>query len=241
MPWSIFTDGGGSGAARTWAVDLLHKISAPTSAANQQMIYDWEVSEGGGGKFNPLNQGTDPGNAALTSTGNQYGGGAADYVSWAAGLQGAADYLAMPSFKGIADALRSNNPTAARADLIASPWAASHYGGGAAFSDSPLPGQASALAPAGGSAAAAAPSGSSSSGSGITGALSSLNTDLKTYAIVVPVVIGGAALVVWGMARMTGIKHPAADAAKIGAFALWTSTTSPAGASGAGAPSSRTR
>lgn len=214
MAWSIFTDGGGNGAALTWAVDLLRKIGAPTSAGNQQMVYDWEVSEGGGGKYNPLNQGTDPSNPALTTSGNQYGGGAADYVSWSAGLQGAADYLAMPSFKGIADALRANTPAAARADLIASPWASSHYGNGASFSDSPVPGQASALAPAGGTAAAAP-----STDSGVTGALTSLTSNLKTFAVVVPLVIGGAALTVWGMARMTGIKHPAADAAKIGAVA----------------------
>lgn len=217
MAWSIFTQGGGSGAALSWAVDLLHKIGAPTSAGNQQVVYDWEVSEGGGGAYNPLNQGTDPANSALTSSGNSSGGGAADYVSWAAGLQGAADYLSMPNFSQIGDDLRANNPAAARNAIITSPWAASHYGNGASFSNAGIPGAQTELATAGGSPNAPVPAGSSSSDpTGITGALSSLTSDLKTFAIVTPVVIGGAALAVWGMGRMTGTK-PAADAAKIGA------------------------
>jgi hypothetical protein len=217
MPWSIFTDGGGPGAAYTWAVDLLKKIGAPQTAGNEQFVYDWERAEGGGGKFNPLNQGPVAGHPELTSTGPQYGGGAADYVSWSAGLQGAADYLAMPSFVSVWGDLRQNNPAAARADLIASPWAASHYGGGATFPDTPLPGHKSALPPGGGSASS---SGASSSPTGIAAigsGLSDLNTSLKTLAIVVPLVVGGAALVVWGFGRMTGTKtSPAAAAAKIG-------------------------
>ena len=56
MAWSIFSDGGGPGAAVTWAQDLLGQIGAPQSTANEQVIYDWEVSEGGGGRYNPLNQ-----------------------------------------------------------------------------------------------------------------------------------------------------------------------------------------
>src|SRR5262245_10008700 len=138
MAWSIFTQGGGQGAALTWARDLLKTIGAPESAGNQQFVYDWEVSEGGGGKFNPLNQGPVPGHPELTTTGSQFGGGAADFASWQAGLTGAADYLAMPNFSAVADALRSNNPAAARTALIASPWAASHYGYGSGFSNAAL-------------------------------------------------------------------------------------------------------
>lgn len=212
MPWSIFRDGGGPGAALTWAADLLGKISAPLTPANEQVIYDWEVSEGGGGRYNPLNQGPDPGNPSLTSTGSQYGGGAADYVSWSAGLQGAADYLSMPNFRGIADALRSGNAAQARADIIASPWAASHYGGGASFSSSAPPGHASALPPVSPSASLT----SSSSGGifgGVSDALSGLGTDIKTIAITAPAVLAGGALMVWGFARATGARHKAQAAA----------------------------
>jgi hypothetical protein len=150
MAWSIFTQGGGKGAALTWAEDLLNLIGAPLTPGNEQFVYDWEVSEGGGGKFNPLNQGPVPGHPELTTTGSQFGGGAADFASWQAGLTGSADYLGMSSFTAIASDLKANNPTGARSALIASPWAASHYGGGAAFSNAALPGKASVLPADGG-------------------------------------------------------------------------------------------
>jgi hypothetical protein len=278
MPWSIFSDGGGPGAALTWAVDLLQRIGAPLTPGNEQFVYDWQVSEGGGGKYNPLNQGPVPGHPELTSTGPQFGGGAADFVSWDAGIQGAADYLAMPSFSGIADALRAGDPVTARADLIASPWAQSHYGGGIAFSDSAPPGKASALPGGGGagwyvdqatgkfSKGSAAPgagwvyipgsttamsqqqatqtlvndiaSGAfgSSVGNGLraaagaipgvdqaASAISGLSGDLKTIAVTGPLILAGGALIVWGLARATGARQKAQNAAgkaaKIGALA----------------------
>ena len=145
MAWSIFTQGGGKGAAVTWANDLLDAIGAPKSSGNVQVIYDWEVSEGGGGKYNPLNQGPVPGHPELTTTGSQYGGGAADYASWSAGLQGAAAYLNMSNFRAIKNALVSGNSSAARNAIINSPWAASHYGHGSSFSNEAVPGTATAL------------------------------------------------------------------------------------------------
>ena len=140
MAWSIFQQGGGNEVAVGWAESLLRLIGAPVTTGNKQFIYDWELSEGGGGVYNPLNQGPVPGQPQLTTTGSQFGGGAANFASWAAGLKGAADYLAMPAYSGIRKNLRANNPVAARSALIASPWAASHYGGGAGFSNAPLPG-----------------------------------------------------------------------------------------------------
>lgn len=145
MAWSIFSDGGGNGAALTWAQNFLKALGAPVTPGNEQFVYDWEKSEGGGGKYNPLNQGPVPGHPELTTTGSQYGGGAADYASYAAGIQGAVDYLNMSNYTQVKAALMANNPTQARAALIASPWAASHYGGGSSFSNAPLPGSASSL------------------------------------------------------------------------------------------------
>jgi hypothetical protein len=139
MAWSIFTNGGGDPAAVAWAKALLTKIGAPVTPANTQVIYDWEVSEGGGGKYNPLNQGPVPGAPNLTTTGQQYGGGAADYASVAAGLEGAAAYLSMPNFAAIKQDLIAGNAQGARGAIIASPWAASHYGGGSAFATKALP------------------------------------------------------------------------------------------------------
>lgn len=220
MPWSIFTDGGGQGAALTWARDLLSKIGAPESASNVQMVYDWEVSEGGGGKFNPLNQGPVPGHPELTTTGSQFGGGAADFASWDAGLTGASDYLSFPNFIGIKDALLKGDGSGARSALIASPWAASHYGGGSGFSDQPVPGKASALGPSGGQVTP----GSGDSGSvpglnanpldgfGIPAALGSI---VKPFVFTAPLILAGAALIVLGLARATGIQKKTEEATGI--------------------------
>src|SRR6266567_2752560 len=76
MPWSIFQQGGGPGAAATWSEEALRRIGAPANTPNKQLIYDWEVSEGGGGAYNPLNEGPDPGKPWL-SGGSHYGGGSA--------------------------------------------------------------------------------------------------------------------------------------------------------------------
>lgn len=144
MAWSIFKQGGGDNAAEDWAVALLEEVGAPVTPGNTQFVYDWEESEGGGGEYNPLNQGPVPGQPQLTTSGSQYGGGAANYASWQAGLQGASDYLSMPDYAGVLAALKANNPTGAAQALWASPWAASHYGDGADWSTQPLPGQPSA-------------------------------------------------------------------------------------------------
>lgn len=222
MAWSIFSDGGGQGAAATWADDLLHKIGAPRSPGNEQFIYDWEVSEGGGGRYNPLNQGPVPGHPELTSTGPQYGGGAADYVSWAAGLAGAADYLGMASFTGIRDALRANRPAAARSALISSPWAQSHYGGGSAFSNAPLPGHKSAL-----------PGGMGSAGNGFSltnpstwlpsltgGITASIGTAVKEAVIMGPLLLLGAGLIGAGIWKAAGGTRKAQAAIQTAAGAL---------------------
>jgi hypothetical protein len=138
--WSIFQQGGGDSVAVAWAKQLLQMINAPQSDGNIQFIYDWEKSEGGGGKYNPLNQGPVPGQPSLTTTGSQFGGGAADYASWQAGLQGASDYLNMSNYRSVLSALRSDNPTAARNALWSSPWAASHYGYGSDWYSGAIPG-----------------------------------------------------------------------------------------------------
>ena len=147
MAWSIFSpnQGGGDTTAVEWAKALLAKIGAPATPGNVQFVFDWEKSEGGGGKFNPLNQGPVPNHPELTTTGSQYGGGAADFASWEAGLAGAADYLNMPNFSAIKSNLIAGNPAGARSSLINSPWAAGHYGYGSGFSTEALPGGSNAL------------------------------------------------------------------------------------------------
>jgi len=197
IPWSIFQQGGGTGAAYTWAEDALREIGAPLTPGNEQFIYDWETSEGGGGWYNPLNQGPDPSNPSLTSTGSQYGGGAANYVSYAAGFQGFRDYLAMPDYSDIDQDLKANDPTTARTDLINSDWAASHYDWGASFSDAPLPGKKSALQ---GTAGVTDTAQTTSVISGLEG-LSSLTTDLTSadFWERAALVVFGAALIIVGI------------------------------------------
>jgi hypothetical protein len=166
MAWSIFSDGGGQEVAVGWAQQLLKLTGAPVTPGNTQFVYDWEVSEGGGGKFNPLNQGPVPGKPQWTTTGSQYGGGAADFASWQTGLLGASAYLHMPAYAGVLAGLRANDPVAARSALIASPWAASHYGGGANFSSAPVPGGKPVLPPLG---AGGITGGAGGVGAGISG------------------------------------------------------------------------
>ncbi len=127
MAWSIFKQGGGPLVAKGWAEQFLTKLGAPVTPGNVQFVYQWELAEGGGGKFNPLNQGPVKGHPELTTTGSQFGGGAADFASWEAGLQGAYDYLHYGHYKGVLAGLMNNDPVSARNALIASPWAASHY------------------------------------------------------------------------------------------------------------------
>lgn len=133
MAWSIFSNGGGDQAAASWAEQFLQQIGAPTSQGNVQFVYDWEKSEGGGGLNNPLNTGAVSG---LAISGNQYGGGSADYPSIGAGIQAAVDVLGegYPGYSQIVSSLKANNPSGAQQALFGSPWAGSHYGYGSNWS-----------------------------------------------------------------------------------------------------------
>lgn len=212
MAWSIFKEGGGKGVAVTWSNDLLDAIGAPKTPGNVQVIYDWEVSEGAGGKYNPLNQGPVPGHSELTSTGSQYGGGAADYVSWQAGIQGAADYLNMGNFRSIKNALVSGNSSAARNAIINSPWAASHYGHGSAFSTAAVPGEAAAL-PGITDASALGPMIPDTGGSKVMDEiLKALGLpDVKELAERAGLILFGAILVVVGLVQLSGTREKAIE------------------------------
>lgn len=150
MAWSIFTDGGGDNVAVAWAQQLLTKLGAPVTPGNTEFVYQWEKSEGGGGKYNPLNTGGVYGHPELTTTGEQYGGGANDFASWDAGLIGSAINIQTPgpdNYPAIVTALRNNDPAGARRALWNSGWAASHYGYGTNWSDAPLPGNSTNVVP----------------------------------------------------------------------------------------------
>lgn len=211
MAWSIFKEGGGKGVAVTWASDLLSAIGAPQTPGNVQVVYDWEVSEGAGGKYNPLNQGPVPGHPELTTTGSQYGGGAADYRDWQSGIQGAADYLNMQNFRSIKNALVSGNSSAARNAIINSPWAASHYGHGSAFSTEAVPGQAAAL-PGVTDASALGPMVPDAGNTVMNGILKALGLpDVKELAERAGLILFGAILVVVGLVQLSGTKEKAIE------------------------------
>jgi hypothetical protein len=133
MAWSIFSQQNGDQLATAWAVELLQALGLQATPDRLQFVFDWERSEGGGGAYNPLNQGPVPGQPALTSTGQQYGGGASDFKGWQAGLLGAVAYLNMPNFRGVLQAMTSGTYASMAQALWASPWASGHYGYGNAW------------------------------------------------------------------------------------------------------------
>jgi hypothetical protein len=140
VPWSIFSQPGGQRQAVWFAGALLRAVGAPVTPGNLQVIYDWEVSEGSGGWYNPLNGGDFGG---LSVSGQQYGGGANNYPSLAVNVRAMAGILLNDTQYGygaVVSALRANLPYAARAAIWDSDWAASHYGYGSSFSGAPLPG-----------------------------------------------------------------------------------------------------
>lgn len=152
MAWSIFKDGGGDPVAVGWAHQFLKLLGAPDTPSNVEFIYQWEKSEGGGGKYNPLNTGPVTQHPEWTTTGEQYGGGAADYASWEAGQLGSAYFLEhyqQDTYSKILSALRANDPVSARQALWASPWAAGHYGYGSNWSNATVPGSGFILPQAG--------------------------------------------------------------------------------------------
>lgn len=148
MAWSIFTNGGGDQVAVGWAQQFLTALGAPVTPGNVQFVYQWEKSEGGGGKYNPLNTGPVSQHPEWTTTGEQYGGGAADYTSWDTGISGPVYFLEhyqQATYSKILQALRNNDPVGARNALWASPWAESHYGYGSNWSNAVVPGGAAIL------------------------------------------------------------------------------------------------
>lgn len=206
MSWSVFTDGGGKGAAVTWAKDLLSGIGAPASDANVQTVYDWEVSEGAGGQYNPLNQGRVPGHPELTVGTKTV---ASDYASWDAGLKGAVDYLNMSNFSAIKKALIAGDAATARSAIISSPWAGGHYGQGASFSTEALPGQSTALNGYVQQASDISSAGdavqSSVAGKALSGILSGFGVgDVKDLAERAALMLMGALVMVVGVIFLTG-------------------------------------
>jgi len=125
----------GPGVAMTaeqWAVDLLTLLGAPTNAGMVNFIWEWEASEGGAwrnsNKHNPLN---------IAAFDNNPNNPMSNFPTWGSGLIKTAQVLGQSNFVGLLGAIKSGDPGKALAALVASPWASSHYNGGASFPKSP--------------------------------------------------------------------------------------------------------
>ena len=100
------------------------------TAATIAFIVEWTLAEDGGegalSRNNPLN--TTQSSNAETMTINS--DGVRGYATYADGLAATLTTLRYGYYVDIVAALQNNDPAAAKAALIASPWASSHYGGG---------------------------------------------------------------------------------------------------------------
>jgi hypothetical protein len=122
-------------AREAWAVDLLARLGnmQPTPALISFMI-DWSIAEDAGdGALNRNNAY----NTTLCLPGRMTGAingdgacGVQGYATWQDGIEATARTLEQNNFAGIRAALLANDADAAKRELWAAPWAASHYGWG---------------------------------------------------------------------------------------------------------------
>jgi hypothetical protein len=107
------------------------------SGLDYRVALNWLHAEGSQQKGNPL--GVD----YTAKTGPRL------FASWQAGLDRAVQLLTTSSnYKNIVSAIRSGNPAAERAAIVASPWSgSSHYGGGAHFPTAGITGAVPAATP----------------------------------------------------------------------------------------------
>ena len=118
------------GTRSGWARALLAADSLPVTSCNLNAVLEWEAREGGGfgnqAAYNPLN--VNPGPGAGWPGYNATGAWA--FPDAASGLRYTVATLNNGYYGGILSALRAGNSAQAVCDAImASPWAASRYGG----------------------------------------------------------------------------------------------------------------
>jgi hypothetical protein len=126
-----FTGGGTSLDTHAgWARGLLAADSLPQTSCNVRAVLEWEAREGGGfgnqAHYNPLNVNPGPGAGwpGYSAT------GAWAFPDAVTGLRYTVRTLNNGYYGGILAALRRGNSAQAVCDAImASPWAASRYGG----------------------------------------------------------------------------------------------------------------
>ena len=128
IPTGSIPAAGSYGTRQAWAATFLAADGMPRTACNDNAVLAWVVAEGGGfgnqAENNPLN--LNPGAGAGWPGYNAIG-------AWAfpdAGTGLRYTISTVRNYPGIQAALRAGNNAQAVCDAImASPWAASHYGG----------------------------------------------------------------------------------------------------------------
>jgi murein DD-endopeptidase MepM/ murein hydrolase activator NlpD len=121
-------------AREQFAVDLLAGLgNGKPSLATIAFVVEWTIAEDGGdgalARNNPLNT-TICGYNNVGAINGDGACGVSGYASYQDGLDATVATLAQANFAPLTAALQQNDPQAARAALIASPWAESHYDGG---------------------------------------------------------------------------------------------------------------
>ncbi|MBI5160706.1 MAG: hypothetical protein HY996_04725 [Micrococcales bacterium] len=119
------------GTNASWAKLVMMYGGWPQSESNVTVFLQWMRQENGPDDWwnrnNPLNNGWGSGG----------GGGFGSYVNLQTGARMAAENLQRPLFSGIASCFAAGRGGCKDA-IVASPWAASHYGNGTRWSDRPV-------------------------------------------------------------------------------------------------------
>lgn len=121
-----------------WAVDLLRRLgNAQPSPALIAFMVDWSRAEDSSDGALERNNAY---NTTLCIPGRMTGAingdgacGVQGYATWQDGIEATARTLEQSNFAGIRAALLANDAERAKLELWAAPWAASHYGYGAAW------------------------------------------------------------------------------------------------------------
>lgn len=111
-----------------WAVDFLTAAGFPVTAANVQAVVSWEIaeSEGGGGKYNPLNttQTGYPGESPANWNG---GNPVQNYAQYADGIAANAKVIHNGYYPNVVAAFRAGTDAQAVVNaIVSSPWGTRH-------------------------------------------------------------------------------------------------------------------
>lgn len=199
----------------TWARELLHRLGAPDTPANESALVGWEAAEGGNwrntDRFNPLNTTQyEPGAVSTNAPGVKA------YTSWEQGFQATIDTLTNGLYAPIIAALDTGTDARAVTDAVnSSPWGthgaapASTSGGYATLNSSGPTGSSGGSSPTGSSGKTGSgdpcnpPGGWSTLNPGAWAgyAICKIEEDAKPALFTVAAILAGTTLVVLGLWR----------------------------------------